>query len=63
MTFAGTKTYMAPEVYSSTKDYDARCDVWSLGVLAFELWAGELPFDGEDEFQTRSKIISGKFDT
>lgn len=42
---AGTPTYMAPE-QSAGKGVDAQSDVWSLGVMLFELLAGRPPFTG-----------------
>jgi tRNA A-37 threonylcarbamoyl transferase component Bud32/GAF domain-containing protein len=39
----GTPAYMAPEQFHAA-DADARTDVFSLGVLAFEMLSGELPF-------------------
>lgn len=42
----GTINYMCPEaVTSSTGSGDHRCDVFSLGVIGFELLTGQLPFD------------------
>lgn len=41
----GTPEYMAPE-HCLDGDVDARSDIYSLGVLAFELLAGEPPFRG-----------------
>ena len=42
----GSPAYMAPEQIIGVSDIDPRTDIWALGVLAFEMFAGKRPFQG-----------------
>jgi serine/threonine-protein kinase len=46
-TLMGSPGYMSPEQLQSPRDVDHRTDIWSLGVLLFELLTGTSPFGGE----------------
>jgi serine/threonine-protein kinase len=46
-TVSGRPPYMSPEQFMGG-DVDVRTDVYALGVLAYELLTGMLPFDGDD---------------
>ncbi len=55
----GTLYYMSPEQITDPKSVDARSDLWSLGVVAFEALVGARPFDGESLGALVLAITSG----
>jgi serine/threonine-protein kinase len=56
----GTPLYMSPEQLRSPKNVDARADIWSLGVVIYELLAGEAPFAGNTVGELCFAIIETK---
>jgi serine/threonine protein kinase len=43
----GTPPYASPEQLCDSKSVDGRADIWSVGVVLYELLTGSLPFEGE----------------
>jgi len=53
----GTPFYMSPEQARGDGEVYAQSDLFSLGVLLFELLSGKKPFAGEDAFSVLAKIV------
>ena len=57
VTKIGTPLYVAPEAFDVDYVYDFRFDVWSLGVILYELMTLEVPF------KSRQNILQIFYDT
>jgi len=55
----GTPYYIAPEVLN--KNYGAKCDIWSCGVITYITLSGIPPFNGASDQEIMKKVKSGKF--
>jgi eukaryotic-like serine/threonine-protein kinase len=56
-TVFGSPRYMSPEQMRSTRDVDARTDVWSLSTVLHELLSGVPPFDAQTMPELCAKIL------
>jgi serine/threonine protein kinase len=55
----GTTAYMAPEQVRA-EQVDHRADIWSLGVVLYEMLAGRTPFSGDNEAAAMYSIVNDK---
>ena len=59
--FCGTPSYMPPEIIKKESYYGPPVDMWSAGVVLFNLLCNTFPFKGVDEKDLFQKICNGGF--
>lgn len=58
----GSIFWMAPEVISTReKGYNTKIDIWSVGCVVLEMWAGERPWSEEEAVAVMVKVRTFPF--
>ena len=54
----GTPGYMSPEQIKNSKGVDPRSDLWSVGIILYEMLTGQSPFPAENEFTRLTAVLT-----
>jgi serine/threonine protein kinase len=60
-TLIGTPHYLSPEQARGEQDIDARTDIYSVGVMLFELLTGKTPFEGGTAVEVAERVLTDAF--
>ncbi|KRX06903.1 Protein kinase-like domain [Pseudocohnilembus persalinus] len=56
-TFCGTLDYISPEMFLK-EGHDYKIDIWSVGILMYEICAGYPPFEGSNFEETKQNVLN-----
>ena len=57
----GTPAYMSPEQFEDSSSVDERADIYSLGIMLYEMVTGTKPYPGEFNMETFKIVKRGKY--
>lgn len=57
----GTPFYQAPEILEG-KDYDEKADMWSAGIILFQMLTGNVPFPAKSIMELHTKVMRGQYE-
>jgi eukaryotic-like serine/threonine-protein kinase len=57
----GTPSYMAPEQYDDSRNVSFKADIYSLGIMLYEMVTGKKPYPGKMTPETLLRIQKGKY--
>lgn len=60
--FVGTAEYVAPEILEGCEETTAAVDLWSIGIMTFQLLTGSVPFKGSTEYLTMQEVLKGTYE-
>ena len=60
-TICGTPLYMSPQIVEGKQRYTYKTDIWSLGVLYYELLTGSMPFTAEKMSELAKNLGNGLY--
>jgi len=58
----GTPSYMAPEQFQDTRSVDHRADIYSMGVVLYEMVTGKRPYPGSFTPEVLNRIQKGRYE-
>ncbi|XP_075852413.1 MAP/microtubule affinity-regulating kinase 4-like isoform X1 [Microcebus murinus] len=62
-TYCGSPAFMAPELLLQEKYVGPEADVWSLGIVLYNMVAGRVPFAGDNWEELKTNVTQGTYET